>query len=692
MKKEILVVPKGIRYISEWSKLNGGYSLNKYQYPHIVDKKLTGCGFTEYCLTCDQDVIVCSPRKILLENKKDQHYDDVFYFKVDEITDEVDQFVDQLDASAKKQRKDKRRAEMKDQIMLEKKFNNLRKALINYLQYRKLNLNRPAKILVTYDSFHYVRKFIEDSGFLVNDFYIVVDEFQSIFVDSKFKSSTELGFLTSLSGISKLCFVSATPMLDKYLDMLDEFKDLPFVEFDWKTKDTLRVIKPSITLKYSDRLLVDAKYIVDTYLNGNFSKFYYRDSDNNLNFIESKEAVLYFNSVQNICSLIKKCGLTPENTNVLCANTPENQISVKKAFKLSCGTKDGKIGTLPTIGEPHKMFTLCTRTVYLGADFYSTCARTFVFSSPNIDSLAVDISLDLPQILGRQRLDCNPWKNSAILYYSVSPEGKSISQESFDLMVSNKIKRTKSLMKLFDSAPTREDRAIALDSFKDAIVVNHYKKDYLAMNIDSYGNLIPVLNNLVMVSEMRAYEIQQIDYKDRFSVFNCVGELTDPDTFYLDSEIKKHLEIIDSFSRFRDKLRYVCELADRMGGVDCIGGLLSNLPTDFRSYVLSLGPDRCRSLSYCKSDLDKELNRILGCRGIDISAEVYCRFKPGNKYTYIDIKAIFSSIYRDNSLDISAKATDINRFFNTRTTQVSIKDSVTGKVKRVGAFEILSVK
>ena len=62
------------------------------------------------------------------------------------------------------------------------------------------------------------------------------------------------------------------------------------------------------------------------------------------------------------------------------------------------------------------MFTFCTRTVYLGADFYSTNARTVVLSDANIDTLSVDISLDLPQILGRQRLEINPWKNSALMY------------------------------------------------------------------------------------------------------------------------------------------------------------------------------------------------------------------------------------------------------------------------------------
>ena len=81
MKKEILKVPKGIRYMSEWGSYSDGYGLEKYPFPHMVNKQITGCGFTEYCLSNDLDVIVCSPRKILLENKEDQHQGEVFYFK-----------------------------------------------------------------------------------------------------------------------------------------------------------------------------------------------------------------------------------------------------------------------------------------------------------------------------------------------------------------------------------------------------------------------------------------------------------------------------------------------------------------------------------------------------------------------------------------------------------------------------------
>ena len=79
MNKEKIVVPKGIRYISEWD----GYRLEDYNYPHILNKVLTGCGFTEYCISNQLNIILVSPRRFLLENKEDQHPGEVYYVKND---------------------------------------------------------------------------------------------------------------------------------------------------------------------------------------------------------------------------------------------------------------------------------------------------------------------------------------------------------------------------------------------------------------------------------------------------------------------------------------------------------------------------------------------------------------------------------------------------------------------------------
>ena len=73
MIKNKIIVPKGIRFIGKWKE---------FSLPNevcIIDKQITGCGFTEYCLCNSSNVILVSPRKILLENKEEQHPGEVFY-------------------------------------------------------------------------------------------------------------------------------------------------------------------------------------------------------------------------------------------------------------------------------------------------------------------------------------------------------------------------------------------------------------------------------------------------------------------------------------------------------------------------------------------------------------------------------------------------------------------------------------
>ena len=54
MNKQTIIVPKGIRYISEWNRLEEGKRLKDQlpnDAPYIMNKTITGCGYTEYCIT-----------------------------------------------------------------------------------------------------------------------------------------------------------------------------------------------------------------------------------------------------------------------------------------------------------------------------------------------------------------------------------------------------------------------------------------------------------------------------------------------------------------------------------------------------------------------------------------------------------------------------------------------------------------
>jgi len=86
MEKNKIIVPKGIRYIGEINSETGekiwkDYELENYGFPHILNKVLTGCGYTEYCIGNNQPLILVSPRRFLLENKEDQHKGEVYYVK-----------------------------------------------------------------------------------------------------------------------------------------------------------------------------------------------------------------------------------------------------------------------------------------------------------------------------------------------------------------------------------------------------------------------------------------------------------------------------------------------------------------------------------------------------------------------------------------------------------------------------------
>lgn len=574
------VVPRGIRFISE---LGTDFRFYKFPVKCIINKQLPGCGFTEYCLRGPENVILCSPRKMLLKNKKDQHGREV-YLVVNELEKEVavDKDLSKVDKSQAFIDTLKEMVHGKDTV-----YNRLMNEIKDYLGERRY-LGKPAKILVTYDSYRIVKDILTSLG-VFEGFYTVIDEFQTILHDSKFKSSTELDFLYHLQQSHSALFVSATPMLEEYLNMLDEFDGLPYINMDWGKEDSTRILKPA--LKVLSMMSVGTKLpeIIQSYKEGNFERAI-RMVNGYPREIISDEAVFYVNSVNHITSIIKKCELKPEEVNILCSDTPDNLKKIQR--KLG---KKFKIGEVPLEGEKPKMFTFCTRTVYLGADFYSLCARSFIFSDSNIDSLAVDISEDLPQILGRQRLFENPWKNEAIFYYRSTCDYRKISQEEFNKEVEKKKKATSDLLRSFESAPNDAKLTLA-EAYQTLAITQNYKNNYVAVNEHQGGTLIPALNNLVLVNEIRAFRIQQIDYKDRFTVFSTIHNSLSSDDI-VNQKVSEFLEQYQKLGTFKAKLRYLCEFGFNDEVVSIVLDQIGE-HDNIKSYYLALGPQKLRALKY----------------------------------------------------------------------------------------------
>ena len=669
-------VPAGFRYVSDIP----GFSL--HDFPHILNKQIPGCGFTEYCIRNGENTILCSPRKILLQNKYEQHKSDVFLVvneyegdpKTDKDLTKIEKPKYNPFADPEKIRKEKEELEKAKGEF----FQELTKNLTRYINYCLYN-ERPIKILVTYDSYRLVKEII-NYNYSDVDFRVVVDEFQSIFTDSKFKSDTELQFMDNLQGVQKVCYVSATPMIKKYLNMLEEFKDLPYYELDWCTLDKNRVDQPKLNVKNLVSVYTEAGPIIKSYLEGKFEYRYVRDPDSDnekdVKKIESKEAVFYVNSVNNITSIVKRAGLTPDQVNILVANTPENTKKIHKRLG-----KKYDIGRVPLIDEPRKMFTFCTRTVYLGADFYSDNARSFIISDANIDTLAVDITLDLPQILGRQRLKENPWKNEATLFFKPVLGSNVVAEDYFNNEIAKKTEKTESLLSVFDKGNSKEQEVLS-EKFQDSAKTWNYKKDYVAVNPvknpDGSIKLVPVINNLVKVAELRAFEMQQVDYANRFTVFNELGKVSNIGIAEMYTEFFKEYE---SMKDRRQRLRYVCDYYFNGGEIQ---PLLDLLPDKrFKEYLTILGPEKCKATSYRLTTL----NNILSVNSFDTSTladKVLSAFEVGKFYTKVDIKLTLAQIYKEANYKVTAKVVDLEKYFVLRRTSVD-----DGSGKRVAGYKIL---
>ena len=666
------IVPRGIRFISE---LGTNFRFYKLPVKCIINKQLPGCGFTEYCLRGPENVILCSPRKMLLKNKKDQHGRDV-YLVINELEKEVaiDKDLNKIDKSQVFLEKLDEMVNGKDIV-----YNRLMNEIKDYLNERKYLGDKPAKILVTYDSYRIVKDILTSLG-IFQSFYTIVDEFQTILHDSKFKSDTELDFLYHLHQSHSALFVSATPMLEEYLNMLDEFDGLPYINMDWASQDPTRVLKPSLKVLTMKSVGTKLPEIIDSYKSGNFESAI-RMVNGYPTKIVSDEAVFYVNSVNHIISIIKKCDLQPEEVNILCSNTPENLKKIQKRLG-----KRFTIGEVPLEGDSHKMFTFCTRTVYLGADFYSTCARSFIFSDSNIDSLAVDISEDLPQILGRQRLFKNPWKNEATFYYRSTCDYRKISQDEFDKELERKKRSTNNLLRSFDSAPDDAKYDLAKTYQKNTKSYN-YKDDYIAVNEHRGGTLIPVLNNLVLVNEIRAFRIQQIDYKDRFTVFSTIHNTLSPDDI-INQKVSEFLGEYQKLGTFRSKLKYLCEygFSDQVIGVvlDQIGE-----HDNIKSYYLALGPQKLRACGYNRYDIEKELGVVTFSQEL-LESIIYSEFKVGDKITLADIKDRLGYLYSSINYDATPKAKDLENYFNVK--ESSARVEIDGVKKVVKIYNIISRK
>ena len=591
MKKEVIKIPANIKYLTEREKFIEEFG-KPFELPNgILNKEIPGCGATTVALTDEHKTIICSPRNELLKNKHEQYPDTLL------VIGGVDT-----------------------------------KEIETYLQTAEL-----PKILVSYDSVYKLIGCIKYKS----DWRVVVDEFQCLLADSSFKSEIELHFLDNSRSFPYVTFLSATPILDKYLEQIDHFKDMNYYQLDWEEKDIVRVYR-----ERTKNPINAALEIVRYYQNGNYPSVYVNGER-----IYSKECVIFLNSVNNIVNIIKQTELKPEEVNIIVGNSEDND---RQIARIGEGFKRGRI---PLKGETHKKFTFCTSTAYAGCDFYSTNAATFVISDCNRPNTAVDIATELVQIAGRQRLACNPFRQFLTFVYNVNAE--EVEQETFNEHLCRKVNVT--LDEIRDNNNAGEAlRAKRIKDFR-RIPDNVKYQDSYTMYDEQKGEF--VFNRLAYVNEQYCFDVQKFNYQNGVIVKKLLQDssfdVSENQTYAVYQEQLKHLIKKEPFV---DRMQAYCEYRAKQGLiVNLAMPTLESKYPELRYYYEALGVDRIKALNYKEKKLLNEIH-IMKTKN-KIRHELHGIIHIGDRILTTDIQQTLHDVYDRLGIDKSPKAADLNEFF-----------------------------
>ena len=440
------------------------------------------------------------------------------------------------------------------------------------------------KILTTYDSVPRLNGLIKDRS----DWRVVVDEYQYILIDSGFKSETEIALLETLKGFPYVTYISATPIADKYMLQMDWFKDMPYTVLEWSN-----VEKRFVKRVQSKNPINNAIEIVRNYQKGIYPSILVNGEK-----IVSKECVIFLNSVTNIANIIKQTGLQSDEVNIIVAFQVQNNILIRKL-----GGGFG-IGSIPLEEEPHKKFTFCTSTAFAGCDFYSTCASTFVISDNKKAYTSIDIATELAQIAGRQRLECNPFRNTTTFIYNVDV-GES-KEDSYKANLEKKLQDSDEYAKLNNSL-TGKNREFAIKDIQTCQKLNKYSEHYVCY--DEATNRFFV-NNMAYLNDCFSYDVQKENYSSGIMVrkqledsgFNINGNVAH-------SDYEEQLECIIKKESFADRMKRYCEYRKQKetSMFVLVDEVMERQYEDLKLYYDSLGYERIKALGYKELNLKNEV-------------------------------------------------------------------------------------
>ena len=432
----------------------------------FIDKTLTGCGFTTWILQNPESYIVAVPFKGLIDCKVEQANNDTTGFYPHKV------FPFYFDKTV-----------------------NRKQNLKEYLEFNEIH-----KIMVTYDSIPNLIQQLKENGIdIKNHFKMFVDECHKVLeFAGNFKPFVVHHLGKSFPEFKSVIAATATPSRSEYIpEMFDNFKR---IKLNWHNKTEIQIKHTNI--KESD-ILWAVINIAYAHLNGNL--------EGNVYF--------FINSVKfsaSVTQMLIKAGFDSDNFNIICGKSEKNTKTLKPL----------KLKPRSSLTDFCKV-NFVTSTAFEGQDFMDPDGVTYVLSNGKLEHTRIDISTQLPQIIGRLR--CSKYKNQVNFIWSYAfTEGETI--------FSNFIKKT------FDKELDVDETIVQFPSYTKTTkfhLINDTKNEiWFLTDTDSEGNVTNFFKNPNASRHLlNSFEGTQYQYY----AHNAHGPWPELEDKMIKEETKKHV-------------------------------------------------------------------------------------------------------------------------------------------------------
>jgi hypothetical protein len=596
-------MPEKCRYMSDYDRLLKG--ILPIDRKFILNKTITGCGGTSMFINSSLPVVIISPRIQVLKEKHKQH-PDTFLFHIPLCNDRAEAI----------------REKMQD--------------LGVYLDCHQRNLpfgqlSRPPRIQVTLDSSDKVLSVLKSRG-VTDTFLFVVDEFQCLMGDATFKGSTDMNFLVYLDREARrICYLSATPIPDIFLDNIPQFAGIPYYKLEWDPEVIEEPTLKEVRMKSGESAEKLCARLIQRYReNGYFERKVLQG-----NVVYSREACIFLNEVRSIRNIIGQNNLKPDEVTILCSESKASELPKGFVAGGLCADRNNPV---------NKTFTFCTKASFEGVDFYSTNASTYIFINAGKEWQTLDIMLDIPQILGRQRLDMNPFRHDATIYYKTMPER--VTKEEFERKQSEMERKSQMILDTYNNAPDNA-REMFVELYRDKATDRRFVDDYIDL-IRENGYTTIGFNYLVMVARWNRWHQRNYYYNNSCRLLTSIQdavrmcqkpeELKQFESWYYNAPPKDRLA---GYARFRKQYPQYDSL------------VLQNpfIKMEFHHWYATLGYEELSKLGFQETDMERAYNTV--CAQETIRDACRRTFKAGVSYSRQEVKGMLQKIY--DSIGLTGK-------------------------------------